>query len=297
MAIIIIRTLVVYFALVVSMRLMGKRQLSELELPELAIAVLIADLAAHPLQDIGIPLMNGLLPIVVLCCCELLISGAALRHAGLRTLLFGRPSFLIRRGKIDQKEMRRCRLNLEELYEELRAQNVTDAAQVEYAVLETDGTLSVILYPEFRPATVRDLGLTPRDTGYPVIVINDGKLMRENLRLTGRDEAWLRKELKKRGASGLTETLELSRAYCEAGRFELAESELEKTSDAWLAADGYTHIFIRHSEIDSTTDAFFELMSDVRSEDAQSAAGSYEKLLAHLSSLYTMERVTLGSIF
>ena len=172
MAIIIIRTLVVYFALVVSMRLMGKRQLSELELPELAIAVLIADLAAHPLQDIGIPLMNG------------------------------RPSFLIRRGKIDQKEMRRCRLNLEELYEELRAQNVTDAAQVEYAVLETDGTLSVILYPEFRPATVRDLGLTPRDTGYPVIVINDGKLMRENLRLTGRDEAWLRKELKKRGASG-----------------------------------------------------------------------------------------------
>ncbi len=202
MAIIIIRTLVVYFALVVSMRLMGKRQLSELELPELAIAVLIADLAAHPLQDIGIPLMNGLLPIVVLCCCELLISGAALRHAGLRTLLFGRPSFLIRRGKIDQKEMRRCRLNLEELYEELRAQNVTDAAHVEYAVLETDGTLSVILYPEFRPATVRDLGLTPRDTGYPVIVINDGKLMRENLRLTGRDEAWLRKELKKRGASG-----------------------------------------------------------------------------------------------
>ena len=95
----------------------------------------------------------------------------------------------------------------------------------------------------------------------------------------------------------LTETLELSRAYCEAGRFELAEAELEKASDAWLAADGYTHIFIRHSEIDSTTDAFFELMSDVRSGDADSAAGSYEKLAAHLSSLYTMERVTLGSIF
>lgn len=101
-----------------------------------------------------------------------------------------------------------------------------------------------------------------------------------------------------RGFTGeLTETLELSRAYCEAGRFELAEAELEKASDAWLAADGYTHIFIRHSEIDSTTDAFFELMSDVRSGDADSAAGSYEKLAAHLSSLYTMERVTLGSIF
>ena len=202
MAIIIIRTLVVYFALVISMRLMGKRQLSELELPELAIAVLIADLAAHPLQDIGIPLMNGLLPIVVLSCCEIIISGAALRHAGLRTLLIGRPCFLIRRGVIDQKEMRRCRLNLEELCEELRTQSITDVAHVEYAVLETDGTLSVILFPEFRPATARDLGLAPQDTGYPVIIINDGKLMRENLRLAGRDEAWLRRELKKRGASG-----------------------------------------------------------------------------------------------
>lgn len=98
--------------------------------------------------------------------------------------------------------MRRCRLNLEELYEELRTQSITNVAQVEYAVLETDGTLSVILFPEFRPATARDLGLAPQDTGYPVIIINDGKLMRENLRLAGRDEAWLRRELKKRGASG-----------------------------------------------------------------------------------------------
>ena len=86
-------------------------------------------------------------------------------------------------------------------------------------------------------------------------------------------------------------------AYCYAGRFDLAEEVLSKAADEWLGTDGYTHIFIRHSEIDSTTDAFFELMSDVRSGDAESAAGSYEKLLAHLSSLYTMERVTLGSIF
>lgn len=202
MAIIIIRTLVVYFALVVSMRFMGKRQLSELELPELAIAVLIADLAAHPLQDIGIPLMNGLLPIVVLTCCELIISGAALRHAGLRTLPL-RAALLSHTPRQDRPEGdERCRLNLEELYEELRAQSITDISQVEYAVLETDGTMSVILFPEFRPATARDLGLKPRDTGYPVIIINDGKLMRDNLRIAGRDEVWLRQELKRRGASG-----------------------------------------------------------------------------------------------
>lgn len=96
---------------------------------------------------------------------------------------------------------------------------------------------------------------------------------------------------------GFSEALDLSRAYCEAGQFELAEQELEKAAQDWLGADGYTHIFIRHSEIDSTTDAFFELMSDVRSGDAQSASGAYEKLAAHLNSLYTMERVTLGSIF
>mgnify|MGYP003207552330 CR=1 FL=1 len=109
--------------------------------------------------------------------------------------------------------------------------------------------------------------------------------------------SWLNLNYLRNFTGSLTETLELSRAYCESEQYELAESELEKASDTWLAADGYTHIFIRHSEIDSTTDAFFELMSDVRSQDAQSAAGSYEKLLAHLSSLYTMERVTLGSIF
>ena len=109
--------------------------------------------------------------------------------------------------------------------------------------------------------------------------------------------SWINLNHLKNFTAELTELLELSRAYCESGRFDLAEEELEKASDAWLAADGYTHIFIRHSEIDSTTDAFFELMSDVRSEDAESSAGSYEKLLAHLSSLYTMERVTLGRIF
>ena len=109
--------------------------------------------------------------------------------------------------------------------------------------------------------------------------------------------SWFNLNYLREFTGGLEEQLALSRAYCYAGRFDLAEEVLSKAADEWLGADGYTHIFIRHSEIDSTTDAFFALMSDVRSGDAESAAGSYEKLLAHLSSLYTMERVTLGSIF
>ena len=199
LTIVIIRTLIVYFALLLFMRLMGKRQLSELELPELAVAVLIADLGAHPLQDIGIPLMNGLLPMVVLFCCEVLISGAAMKSPRLRSVLFGRPSFLIRNGKIDQREMRRSRFTPDELTEQLRSKDITDLSHVQYAILETDGELNAVLYPQYRPATAQDLGLTPTDGGYPVIVVNDGRIMGDNLRYLGRDENWLRRELKRWG--------------------------------------------------------------------------------------------------
>ena len=181
------------------MRLMGKRQLSELELPELAVAVLIADLGSHPLQDIGIPLLNGLLPIAVLFCCEVLISGAAMSSPKLRSFLFGRPSFLIMDGKIQQREMRRARFSLDELAEQLRSKGITELSQVQYAILETDGELNTILYPAFRAASAQDLGLTPADGGYPVIVINDGRVMSDNLTYLGRDEAWLRRELKRCG--------------------------------------------------------------------------------------------------
>lgn len=199
MTIVIIRTLIVYFALLLFMRLMGKRQLSELELPELAVAVLIADLGAHPLQDIGIPLMNGLLPMIILFCCEVLISGAAMKSPRLRTALFGKPSFLIRDGKIVQREMRRARFTPDELAEELRSKDICDMSQVQYAILETDGEVNAILYPQYRTVTASDLGLSPENSGYPLIVVNDGHVLTDNLRYLGRDENWLRRELKRFG--------------------------------------------------------------------------------------------------
>ena len=199
MVIVIIRTLIVYFALLVFMRLMGKRQLSELELPELAVAVLIADLGAHPLQDIGIPLMNGLLPIAVLFCCEVLLSGAAMRSPRLRSALFGRPSFLVEDGRINQREMRRSRVTPDELAEQLRSKNITDLSQVQYAILETDGELNAVLYPPYRAATAADIGVAPSDGGYPLIIVNDGRVMGGNLKYLGRDEQWLARELKRRG--------------------------------------------------------------------------------------------------
>lgn len=198
MIIVYIRTIIVFVALLLAMRLMGKRQLGELEVSELVIAVLISDFAAHPLQDISVPLINGLLPILILFCCELIITGVSAKSSRARAIICGKPSILISNSKIDQKEMNSNRFTLEELAEELRNQGITDMSTVQYAVLETDGKLNIIQYPSERPITPKDLEMQVKDTEYPVIIINDGRLMGENLRVIGRDETWLRGELKRR---------------------------------------------------------------------------------------------------
>lgn len=206
MAIIFIRTLIIYFALVLIMRLLGKRQLGEMELSEFVVAALIADLASHPLQDIGIPMINGLVPIVTLFCCEVLISGVAMKNIRLRALLFGKPSMLVEKGKIRQREMKKNRFTTDELMEELRNQGYLDISAVEYAVLETDGRLSVIPYPSESPVTPSQLKIEAEDKGYPVVVISDGHVIESNLRLVGRDMNWLNKRLAVLGVKN-TETV------------------------------------------------------------------------------------------
>ena len=199
MAIVLVRTLVIYFALLITMRLLGKRQLGEMELSEFVLAALIADLAAHPLQDIGIPLINGLVPILTLFCCEVLISGATLKSVRLRSLFFGRPSVLILRGKVIQRELRKNRFSLDELMQELRNQGVLDISKIEYGILETDGRLNVILYASESPVTPAMLNIETSRDAYPAIIINDGHVMGTNLRHLGRDMNWLTKQLNERG--------------------------------------------------------------------------------------------------
>lgn len=195
MAIVFFRTLIVYFSLLAAMRLMGKRQLGEMELSEFIVAALIADLASHPLQDIGIPMLNGLIPIFTLFCLEVVISGVSLRHVRLRGILYGRPSVIISHGKIRQSEMRKNRFTLDELTQELRNQSILDIATIEYAILETNGQLNIVLQPADRPATAGQLGIAAPDTGYPTIVINDGRVLSENLARAGYNDAWLQKQL------------------------------------------------------------------------------------------------------
>ncbi len=199
MAIILIRTVIVFLSITISLRLMGKRQLGELELSELVVAILISDLAANPLQDIGIPLMNGLIPVFVLLCCELLISGWVMKSIRFRSLLCGRPSVLVENGVISQQEMRRNRFTIDELTEELRGQGIVDISKIKYAVLETDGVLNTVLYPAEQPLTPAQMGIQVEDTGYVTIIINDGRVLDKNLKRLGRNRKWLDTELKKRG--------------------------------------------------------------------------------------------------
>lgn len=223
MAIIFFRTTIIYVSLLIAMRLMGKRQLGELELSELVITVLISDIAAHPLQDIGIPLMNGLLPIIILLCFELLISGVIVNSERAKSLLCGKPSFLIINGVINQQEMKKNRFTCDELAEELRSQSVLDISEIKYAILETDGRLNIILFPSERPVTAGQMKIQAIDSGYPVIVINNGKVLDKNLQLLGRDKIWLQNELSARRVSNPKDVFLMS--VNDAGQIYLAKSE------------------------------------------------------------------------
>ena len=223
MAIIFSRTLIVYFALLVTMRLLGKRQLGEMELSEFVLAALIADLASHPLQDLGIPMINGLAPVLTLFCCEILISWLSMKSIRLRSILFGKPSILIRRGKIDQKEMDKNRFTSDELMQNLRNLGCLDISRIEYAVLETDGQLNVIKYPSEQPVTAGQMNIASSDTGYPLTVISSGRIIEENLKFLGRDQGWLRQELEQRGIESVKDVYLM--LLSEGGQIYLAQKE------------------------------------------------------------------------
>ena len=205
MGIILLRTIIIFLVLLFTLRMMGKRQLGELELSELVVAVLISDIAAHPLQDTAIPLLYGLVPVLTLFCCELLISFATLKSIRFRRFMCGKPSILIDNGKIIQSEMKRNRFSLDELTEELRKKGVVDLSTVRYAILEVDGTLNSILYATEQAVTAKDMNLSPPDSGLPVTLISDGRILHENLTLVHKSEKWLVNQVKQHGAKHVRE--------------------------------------------------------------------------------------------
>ena len=206
-----VRTIILYFLIMVGLRLMGKRQFGELEPSELVMTMMISDLAAVPMQDFGIPLLSGLVPILTLLALSLLLSQLSLRSLRLRTLLCGTPVVLIRRGQLQQSAMRKNRFTIDELMEELREQGISRIEDVKYAVLENSGQLSVFPWTAQQPPTAEQLGLDLEDdVTLPVVLINDGRILRRNLTACGRNEAWLRKQLSREKVSSPREVFLLT---------------------------------------------------------------------------------------
>ena len=190
-----LRTILLYLVLLIAVRLMGKRQIGQMEASEFVVAMLVADLAAIPMQDTAITLYSGIVPILTVLGAEFVLAGLSLRSIRLRRLLCGKPVILIENGRVLQKNLRRTRVTIDELMGHLREKDILDLRTVQYAILETNGNLSVFPYPTEVAPSAKDLRIHPKERYLPVTLISDGHLMQENLALTGRDEAWLRKTL------------------------------------------------------------------------------------------------------
>lgn len=199
MAITALRTVIIYIVIIAALRLAGKRQLGELQPGELVVALLIADLASVPMQDVGIPLLNGLVPIAVLVALELILSALMLKWRWLSRLISGNPVVIIRDGVLDQKALKQLRLTVEDLMETLRQQEVFDPRDVQYAIAETNGKISLFLKPSAQPATRADVQAGIADDGAPVPIVSDGRLVDWGLAVCGVSAAWVQDKLKKRG--------------------------------------------------------------------------------------------------
>lgn len=191
------RAIVLYIIVLVVMRLMGKREIGQLQPFELAISIMIADLASIPMTEIGIPITNGIIPILGLLIMHLIISIINMKSIKAREIICGKPRILIYRGKIDEKALIKERFTINELEERLRGNNIMNLGDIEYAILETSGQVTVIPKPEKRNVIADDLNITPEYEGIPYDLVVDGKVMNKNLKKIGKDYNWLKKEVRK----------------------------------------------------------------------------------------------------
>ena len=199
MLIIFFRAIVLYILVLIVMRLMGKREIGQLQPFELAIAIMIADLASIPMTDTGVPISNGIVPILGLLVMHLLISIINLKSMKAREIICGKPRILIYRGKIDENALKKERFTLNELQERLRDKNIVNIFDVEYAILETSGQISVIEKSNKRYTIPEDFGITPEYEGIPYDLVVDGKVMTKNLKKLKKEYKWLESEVLKFG--------------------------------------------------------------------------------------------------
>ncbi|MBA1334904.1 MAG: hypothetical protein HPY66_0525 [Firmicutes bacterium] len=207
MLIVFIRALILYTIVVITMRIMGKRQIGQLQPFELVIAVLIAELAGIPMSDTDIPLINGVVAILTLLISQVFLSYITLKSNRARKVVCGAPSILIENGKIAEKELRRLRYNINDLIEQLRLKNYANISDVEYAILETDGQLSVIPKSSKRPVITEDLHIAAEYEGLPLSLVIDGRVIDKNLHALGKDREWLVQQVQAMGFGSCKEIL------------------------------------------------------------------------------------------
>lgn len=192
-----IRSILLYVIILIVMRLMGKREIGQLQPFELVISIMIAELASIPMTEPGIPIQNGIIPILGLLFMHLIISMINMKSLYAREIMCGKPRILIYRGKIKEDALRKERITINELEERLRSANVVSLGDVEYAILETSGQLTVVQKPEKRNTIPEDFNIVPEYEGIPYDLVVDGVIMYKNLKYIGRDYNWLKKEVRK----------------------------------------------------------------------------------------------------
>ena len=180
-----LRVWILYPLVIFAVRLMGKRQIGELQPTELVVTILISNLATLPLENQDLPLLTGIVPVLTVVCFEVMLSWGSLRWKGLRRLLSGSPQIIIRDGKLDQQAMRRLRFSLDDLMAALRAKDVFDLTQVQFAIVETDGSVSVYPKADCQPVVCSDLGLVGASSNPPEVLIADGSISREGMASAG----------------------------------------------------------------------------------------------------------------
>ena len=190
------RTVILYFLIMLGLRLMGKRQIGEMQPNELVVTLLISEIAAIPLQDTSQPILNGVVAIFMLVILEILISVISMKSLFMRKIMNGKSAVIIKNGVIDQQMMKSVRMTVLDLVELLRGQDVFDISTVAFAVLEVNGNLSVLLKSSEQPATAADLNVKKDKALLPLPVISDGKIIKESLEAIGTDEGAVRKMLK-----------------------------------------------------------------------------------------------------
>lgn len=185
MIISVIRTLLLYLVILIAVRMMGKRQISEMQTSELVITLLMSNIATIPMQDTEQSLFSGVVPIMVLLVCEILLSYLMLKRSRIRQLVCGKPVIVINNGTLDQQAMKELRMSTEDLFEQLRQKDVFDLKEVAFAIIETNGQLSILKKPENDTVTLQDLHLPTVKRELNVTVISDGEISPSSLKLCG----------------------------------------------------------------------------------------------------------------